>query len=143
MMAECNYVITVEQHSELISTQVNALIEESQRLEGHNALACQYKLYEGNFTGSQYADHQMLSSMYTLNDEPSDTIGEYVKDLELTHVKQLNGKVDLCRKNIHVKSDQVPDKTLVLCFDQADTEELKGLNVRFNDDRALFKLGES
>ena len=84
----------------------------------------------------------MLSSLYQINDDPNQVFCEFVRDCELINIKQLNGKVDLCRKHIPVKSEQIPDKTLVLCFDQADTEELKGLNVRFNGDRALFKLGE-
>jgi len=84
----------------------------------------------------------MLTSLYTLKDDPVATFAEYGGGLPLTTVKLLSGGVDLCRKQVPVKSEQVPDQSLVLCFDQADTEELKGLNVRFHGDRAVFKLGE-
>jgi hypothetical protein len=81
----------------------------------------------------------MLSSLYTLQDQPS--LGEYERDVKLREVRKFSN-CDLCRKHVPIKSKEIPDKTLVLCFDQADTEELKGLNVKFNGDRALFKLGE-
>jgi hypothetical protein len=71
MMAESNYVIGVETHASLICLEVAALIEETQRLESHNALTCQYKLYDGPYGGSQYADHQMLASLFTLDNDPA------------------------------------------------------------------------
>jgi len=52
MMMEANYVIGVETHASLICQEVGALIQETFRLEGHNALTCQYKLYDGTFGGS-------------------------------------------------------------------------------------------
>ena len=115
------------------------MIDESLRLDGYNALTCQYKLYQGAYETSQYADRQMLSSLYTLQDQPS--LGEYERDVKLREVRKFSN-CDLCRKHVPIKSKEIPDKTLVLCFDQADTEELKGLNVKFHGDRALFKLGE-
>jgi hypothetical protein len=117
LMAGCSYVIGVETHAELICKEVGALLAETTRLEGHNALACQYKLYDGQYAGSQYADHQMLSSLYTLNNDPATVFSEFAGGLALTPVKLLSGNVDLCRKHVPVKSEQVPDQTLVLCFD--------------------------
>lgn len=44
--------------------------------------------------------------------------------------------------SLPVQNDDIPDKTLVLQFDQADTEELKGLKIKCEGDRAIFKIGE-
>jgi hypothetical protein len=43
---------------------------------------------------------------------------------------------------MHVKSDSVPDKRLVLRFEAVDTDELKNIEIAVEGDRAIFKIGE-
>lgn len=49
---------------------------------------------------------------------------------------------DLQRRLVHLKSMEIPNKRLILKFEQVDTEELKDVEILFNGDRAIFKVGE-
>jgi len=49
---------------------------------------------------------------------------------------------DLQRRLVHLKALDIPPKKLVLKFEQVDTEELKDVEILFNGDRAIFKVGE-
>ena len=42
----------------------------------------------------------------------------------------------------HFRSLEVPAKRLILKFESVDTEELKDVEIKFDGDRAIFKVGE-
>ena len=43
---------------------------------------------------------------------------------------------------MHLKPQTIPEKNLKLKFESVDTEELKNVEITFNGDRAIFKVGE-
>lgn len=144
LIADSQYVITVEDHFEQIVSIVDGVVKEGMRKKGLNGLRCQYRLYSGAFAGTVFADTAALSETYQIHDEPA--IDQFEGDAELSALRlraipKFAG-CDLQRKHMHVKSADIPDKSLVLQFDQADTDELKGLKVKFDGDRAIFKIGE-
>ena len=49
---------------------------------------------------------------------------------------------DLQRKLHPVKNPDIPNKRLKLKFEQVDTEELKDLEITFDGDFGIFKIGE-
>lgn len=49
---------------------------------------------------------------------------------------------DLQRKIMHVKAMTIPEKRLKLKFEAVDTEELKGIEISVEGDKAIYKIGE-
>lgn len=43
---------------------------------------------------------------------------------------------------MHLPSDDVPNKRLVLKFEAVDTDELKNIEINVEGDRAIYKIGE-
>jgi len=62
-------------------------------------------------------------------------------EMKLTSVPAYNG-CDLIRRLQWFKPLTVPERRLVLHVEQADTEELKDLEISVEGDRAIFKVGE-
>jgi len=49
----------------------------------------------------------------------------------------------LLKKEMVMKTEKIPGNRLVLKFINADSEELQGMEITFNGDRAIFKVGEN
>ena len=43
---------------------------------------------------------------------------------------------------MHVASQSIPKQKLKLKFENVDTEELKGIEICIDGDRAIYKIGE-
>ena len=143
-MVDCDYVVAVEEQYPRVIEFVEAVVAEAGQKKGLNGLRTQYKFYSGAFAGTVFADMAGLSDTYAIDATPAmpDFSGDAdVPALRLVEVAKFPG-CDLQRKQVHVRAQDIPDKTLVLQFDQADTDELKGLKVTFDGDRAIFKIGE-
>jgi len=56
--------------------------------------------------------------------------------------KDINMPSVLQRKEFVLKPDQIPEKRLKLKFESVDTEELKNVEITFEGDRGIFKVGE-
>jgi hypothetical protein len=69
-MEECHYVVSVEEHSEIICRVVKNLVDTAVKHSGYNALRCQYKTYKGPYEGSEFADEKTLASVFTINQVP-------------------------------------------------------------------------
>ncbi len=56
--------------------------------------------------------------------------------------KDINYQSNLQRKEMELKPDVLPQKTLKLKFESVDTAELQNVEIAFEGDRAIFKVGE-
>jgi predicted component of type VI protein secretion system len=56
--------------------------------------------------------------------------------------KDINNPSSLQKREILLKPTKVPEKRLRLKFESVDTEELKNVEINFEGDRAIFKVGE-
>mmetsp|Transcript_39523 Transcript_39523/g.60345 ORF Transcript_39523/g.60345 Transcript_39523/m.60345 type:complete len:111 (+) Transcript_39523:1128-1460(+) len=56
--------------------------------------------------------------------------------------KDINTPSEMQKIEVHLRPDVIPDKKLKLKFESVDTEELKSVEIAFDGDRALFKVGE-
>lgn len=56
--------------------------------------------------------------------------------------KDINTPSVLQKKETILKPDVIPEKRLKLKFESVDTEELKNVEINFEGDRAIFKVGE-
>ena len=48
----------------------------------------------------------------------------------------------LQKREVLLKPTKIPEKRLRLKFESVDTEELKNVEINFEGDRAIFKVGE-
>jgi hypothetical protein len=56
--------------------------------------------------------------------------------------KDINTPSILQKREMILKPQMIPDKKLMLKFESVDTEELKNVEIVFEGDRAIFKIGE-
>ena len=56
--------------------------------------------------------------------------------------KDINTPSVLQKKEMQLRTDQIPEKRLKMTFESVDTEELKNVEICFEGDRAIFKIGE-
>ena len=61
---------------------------------------------------------------------------------EIIHSKN-DREMILLKKEMVMKTEKIPGNRLVLKFINADSEELQGMEITFNGDRAIFKVGEN
>ena len=114
---------------------------------GYCAIQHQLRLYQTQFDGTIYADEQSLGSAYTYDKNPR---MEYFKSdpvLGSLALKDMPGKdiqkpSILQRRECLLMPDVIPDKRLKMKFESVDTEELKNVEINFEGDRGLFKIGE-
>lgn len=48
----------------------------------------------------------------------------------------------LQKREVLLKPEKIPEKRLRLKFESVDTDELKNVEINFEGDRAIFKVGE-
>lgn len=51
-------------------------------------------------------------------------------------------KLDLIKCEMHLRADKIPNTNMVMQVVNSDTEELKNVEITFQGDRAIFKIGE-
>lgn len=56
--------------------------------------------------------------------------------------KDINTPSLLQKKETILRPDVIPEKRLKLKFESVDTEELKNVEINFEGDRGIFKIGE-
>jgi len=56
--------------------------------------------------------------------------------------KDINTPSILQKREMILKPQSIPEKKLMLKFESVDTEELKNVEITFDGDRAIFKIGE-
>lgn len=73
-MHDSKYVISVEDHADIICKVIQKVVDESMSKGRCNSLKCQYKLYKGAFPGSCYVDNDAMAAVgYTIsNSAPFD-----------------------------------------------------------------------
>lgn len=145
-MHDSKYVISVEDHAEIICKVIQRVVDESIAQGRQNSLKVQYKMYKGAFPGSCYVDNDaMAAGGYTISN--SALFDEFKTDkstlgaIALTEIAPIES-CDLQRKIVHLKTLSIPDQRLVLKFEQVDTEELRHIEIAVEGDRAIYKIGE-
>jgi hypothetical protein len=146
-MVENNHVISIDNHADLINQIINDLFVEMLNQVGYCSLQHQLKLYQTEFEGTSYTDPKSLGDTYSYDSNPK---MEYFKadpvlgKLSLKEMpgKDINNPSIMQRVETNLKPDILPDKTLTMKFESVDTEELKGVEITFNGDRSIFKVGE-
>jgi hypothetical protein len=146
VMQENDQVISIEKDSALVSKIIQDLFAFCLDQTGYSVLQHQLKLYQTEFEGSNYVDPSS-ADLYSIDKNPK---FEYFKSdpvLGKLALKDMPGK-DLGvvsvmqRMEVNLKPKQLPDKKLMMKFESVDTEELKGVEIAFNGDREIFKVGE-
>jgi hypothetical protein len=56
--------------------------------------------------------------------------------------KDLTMKSDLQKKEMLLRPSELPQKSLKLKFESVDTAELQNVEIKFEGDRAIYKIGE-
>lgn len=146
-MVEQSYVIGIDTHADLINKVVEELVNESLKETGYCSLRHQVKLYQTAFEGTCYADAASLGAAYTYDTNP---MLEYFKTdpiLGNLQLKEMPGKdistpSMLQKREMILKPESIPEKKLLLKFESVDTEELKNVEITFEGDRAIYKVGE-
>ena len=114
---------------------------------GYCSLQHQLRLYQTQFEGTNYADQKSLGNAYSYDNNPR---MEYFKNdpalgnLSLKDMpgKDINTPSQLQKVEVNIRPESIPDKKLKLKFESVDTEELKNVEITFDGERALFKVGE-
>lgn len=146
-MIEQSYVIGIDNQADLICQIVEDFVNEALNQTGYCSLKHQVKLYQTAFEGTCYADAQSLGAAYTYDTNP---MLEYFKNdpnlgtLQLKDMpgKDINTPSILQKREMVLKPQSIPEKKLMLKFESVDTEELKNVEITFEGDRAIFKIGE-
>lgn len=143
-MATVDYVVNLETHAELVIKIVSDLVKESNATCGFSPL--RHQLQIGDVMGDYHFVESNLDSagFKVTADSPFDEFSNDTSDLGAAKLIPIRGLVraDLQRRVQHFRALDVPERRLVLKFEQVDTEELKDVEIRFDGDRAIFKVGE-
>mmetsp|Transcript_17622 Transcript_17622/g.29755 ORF Transcript_17622/g.29755 Transcript_17622/m.29755 type:complete len:553 (-) Transcript_17622:917-2575(-) len=147
IMKENDHVISIDSHAGLIVQVIRELVGQSLNNFGYSAIQHQLKLYQTQFEGTVYTDQKSLGEAYTYDTNPR---LEYFKNdpilgnmsLKDMPGKDINTPSNMQKVEINLRPDVVPEKTLTLKFESVDTEELKNVEIKFEGDRAIFKVGE-
>lgn len=112
-------------------------------------------MYIGEFEGTSLTDAAALQGSYTYNTLP--ILGEFeavytqidqgamLKGLQLMEMEKKDvdsNKMNLMRQEFVMNTPTVSDQSMILTFQNSDTEELQGVQATFKGDRAMFKVGE-
>jgi hypothetical protein len=146
-MVDVNHVISIETSAELIISTISNFVEEAMNQAGYCSLMHQLKLYQTQFEGTIFADSGSLGAQYVYDTNPR--MEYYKADAILGNLslKDMPGKdittpSVLQKREILLKPVKIPEKRLRLKFESVDTEELKNVEINFEGDRAIFKVGE-
>lgn len=147
IMHQTNHVISIDESPEIIEKVVSDFVNEALNQVGYCSLQHQLKLYQTNFEGTIYADQNSLGAAYVYDTNPR---LEYFKNdevlgnLSLKDMpgKDLNNPSLLQKTEMILRPDSIPEKRLKLKFESVDTEELKNVEITFEGDRGIFKIGE-
>lgn len=143
-MVKCKFAVSVELHADMICKIVDSLVGAA----GFNVLRTQLQTYSSNFVAGQFVDIASLeNSGFVFQADPSiscfnaPSFNQALSGLALHPIKRYDS-CDLQRKIIHVKSNDIPKDRLVLKFEAVDTDELKGIEIVVDGDKAIYKVGE-
>ena len=147
LMATSNYVLSIDEHSELIIQIVKDFVVMSLERNGYCCLQHQLKLYQTKFEGTLYVDQGAIGDSYSYDNNPR---MEYFKNDEVLGQltlkdmagNDINTPSHMQRKEMILKANQIPEKRLKLKFESVDTEELKNVEINFEGEKAIFKIGE-
>jgi len=106
-MKECKYVVSVEDHSQLICKIIDDMIAQAIARFGFNGLKTQFKTYAGNFPGSKFANVASLGLDAAPKLDQFKGDGSDLEQLELSEIKKFNS-CSLQRFSIPVESNNVP-----------------------------------
>jgi predicted component of type VI protein secretion system len=145
-MRESDYVISIDSHADTITRVINDLVVEALNRCGYCVLEHQLKFYQAEFEGTAHCDAQALGA-YSYDTNPH---MEYFKNdpvLGKLALKDLPGKElstpsAMQRSQYNLAPEQLPQKKLVMKFESVDTEELKGVEIAFDGQHQVFKVGE-
>lgn len=146
-MIQNNHVVSIDDDAQVIIQLVGDFVVEALNQNGYCALQHQLKLYQTQFEESCYANADSLGVTYKYDLNPR---MEYFKNdpilgnLSLKDMpgKDINQMSKLQRTEMLLCPDVLPDKRLKLKFESVDTAELQNVEITFEGDRAIFKVGE-
>ena len=147
MMAQLKHMVSIENNADLINEIIADFATVALEQVGYCILQHQIRLYQTQFEGTIYADSNSLGNAYVYDTNPR---LEYFKNnaaLGNLSLKDMPGKdiqmrSHLQRKEVVLQPDQIPEKRLKMKFESVDTEELKNVEIVFEGDRGVFKVGE-
>lgn len=104
-------------------------------------------MYQTQFEGTVYVDQNVISETYQYDTNPRMEFFKNDQVLGSLTLKDMSGKdlntpSNMQRHEIHLRPQTLPDKKITLKFESVDTEELKNVEITFNGDRQIFKVGE-
>ena len=103
----------------------------------------QVKTYSGDYETTTFVDVEAVKHEFNFqyNPEIACFTDSPLNQLKLVEIQKY-GACDLQRKVTHVKSNNIPKDRLVLKFEAVDTDELKGIEIKVEGDKAIYKVGE-
>ena len=154
-MQDCLYVMDLEKNADIIKDVISAYTTEAINFKGYSCLKHQVKMYLGEFSGTSFTDAAALQGSYMFTNLPilaefeavytQIDQGALLKDLKLIEIDKKDLKMstwNMMRQEFVLNTPTVADKSIILTFQNSDTEELQGVQATFKGDRAIFKLGE-
>jgi hypothetical protein len=143
-----DYIVDLEKDSGLVMNCVNRLVQTAtgQGGCGFSPLLHQMKLSSGpgsnqfvDVTTLEQYGYKFKANRVNFPEFAGDTspLGE----MRLLRISGLE-KCDLRRRVTNMKPAQVPQRRLVLRFEAVDTEELRDIEIKFDGDKAFYKVGE-
>jgi len=146
LMAVCDFVVSIEENAEMVIKVVQDFVDEAMKVQGYCPLRDQFKVCSMSDSATQFLDFEALTD-YTVTLNPDEQFYQFSSDQTELGKAKLNDVIghpgcDLQRRLTHVKALDIPQKRLILKFEQVDTEELKDVEIVCDGDRAIFKVGE-
>ena len=147
IMVSNNHVFSIDDDADKIIKIINEFVSEAMNQNGYCALQHQLKMYQTQFEETCYANADSLGSAYVYDTNPR---MEYFKNspvlgnLTLKDMpgKDINSPSTMQRKEMILRPTVLPEKRLKLKFESVDTAELQNVEITFEGDRAIFKVGE-
>lgn len=124
---------------------------------GSCVLRDQLKLYIGDFQGTSFADAKSLLNQFSYMNDPVGPLFQVDRENGEANLPEGLTKINLVAQkesqleeiavlnvvDMAVKVARLPEHCLSLKFVNADTEELRNIELKFKGDRSIFKVGEA
>lgn len=143
-----NYVVDLEKDSALVLDCIKTYVQNAMAPGGcgFSPLRHQMKLSARPGT-NQFMDVSTLDRFDFKFKDNRVNFPEFKNDnsplgeMRLLRISGLE-KCDMQRRVTHMKPRNIPQRRLVLRFEAVDTEELRDIEIKFDGDKAFYKVGE-
>ena len=142
------YVIDLEKDGDFIIECVEKVVQTAMSEGGARFSPFTHQIKLGSYTGmNSFVDTLTLEQYGYKYKETRVNFPEFAGDtspLGDMRVLRLAGleRCDMQRRVSNMKPSQLPQRKLVLRFEAVDTEELRDIEIKFDGDKAFYKVGE-